>query len=75
MSSYCQLKEEALDRTTWRIRFGRGFGPVVWQITDDDDMSSTDLSSTDLPIHCGPYGTNHIKFSLIAVDSHMLYIH
>ena len=26
---YCQLKEEALDRTVWRYRFGRGFGPVV----------------------------------------------
>ena len=26
---YCQLKEEALDRTKWRNRFGRGFGPVV----------------------------------------------
>ena len=26
---YCQLKKEALDRTTWRNRFGRGFGPVV----------------------------------------------
>ena len=25
---YCQLKEEALDRTMWRNRFGRGFGPV-----------------------------------------------
>ena len=36
-SGYCQLKEEALDRTMWRNRFGRGFGPVVWQITDDDD--------------------------------------
>jgi hypothetical protein len=23
------LKEEALDRTMWRARFGRGFGPVV----------------------------------------------
>jgi len=23
------LKEEALDRTMWRVRFGRGFGPVV----------------------------------------------
>jgi len=31
------LKEEALDRTMWRNHFGRGFGPVVWQITDDDD--------------------------------------
>ena len=34
---YCKLKEEALDRTMWRNRFGKSFGPVVWQITDDDD--------------------------------------
>jgi len=27
------LKEEALDRTMWRARFGRGFGPVVIQTT------------------------------------------
>ena len=26
---YCHFKEEALDRTMWRNRFGRGFGPVV----------------------------------------------
>ena len=26
---YSHLKEEALDRTVWRARFGRGFGPVV----------------------------------------------
>ena len=26
---YCQLKKEALDRTLWRNRFVRGFGPVV----------------------------------------------
>ena len=32
------MKEGALDRTMWRNRFGRGFGPVVWQITDDDDI-------------------------------------
>ena len=28
---YCHLKEEALDRTVWRARFGRGFGPAVRQ--------------------------------------------
>ena len=28
---YCHLKEEALDRTIWRVRYGRGFGPVVRQ--------------------------------------------
>ena len=25
----CQLKEEALGRTMWRNRFGRGFGTVI----------------------------------------------
>jgi hypothetical protein len=28
---YSHLEEEALDRTMWRVRFGRGFGPVVRQ--------------------------------------------
>ena len=28
---YSHLKEEALDRTVWRARFGRGFVPVVRQ--------------------------------------------
>ena len=28
---YSHLKEEALDRTMWRHRFGGGFGPVVRQ--------------------------------------------
>jgi hypothetical protein len=28
---YSHLKEEALDRTVWRNRFGRGFEPVVRQ--------------------------------------------
>jgi hypothetical protein len=30
---YSHLKEEALDRTIRRARFGRGFGPVVRQTT------------------------------------------
>jgi hypothetical protein len=30
---YSRLKEEALDRTMWRARFGRGFGPVVRKAT------------------------------------------
>jgi hypothetical protein len=28
---YSHLKEEALDRTMWRARIGRGFGPIVRQ--------------------------------------------
>ena len=31
---YSHLKGEALDRTVWRNRFGRGFGPVVRQTTE-----------------------------------------
>jgi hypothetical protein len=30
---YSHLKEEALDSTIWRARFGRDFGPVVRQTT------------------------------------------
>jgi len=30
---FSHLKEDALDRTKWRARFGRGFGPVVRQTT------------------------------------------
>jgi hypothetical protein len=29
---YWKLKEEALNRTMWRTRFGRGCGPVLRQI-------------------------------------------
>jgi hypothetical protein len=32
-TGYCKLKDEALDRTVWRTRFGRGCGPVVRQRT------------------------------------------
>ena len=31
---YSHLKEEALDPTMWRNRFGRGFEPVVRQNTE-----------------------------------------
>jgi hypothetical protein len=31
---YCKLKEEALDRTLWRTRFGRDYGPVVRQTVE-----------------------------------------
>jgi hypothetical protein len=30
---HTHLKEEDLDRTTWRSRFVRGFGPIVRQTT------------------------------------------
>ena len=33
----------------WRNLFVRGFGPVVWQITDDDDDDDYVLCSRFLP--------------------------
>jgi len=38
---YSHLKEEALDRTMWRARFGRGFGPVVRQTAKQKTKHST----------------------------------
>jgi hypothetical protein len=32
-TEYRKLKEKALDRTLWRTRFGRGYGPVVIETT------------------------------------------
>jgi hypothetical protein len=32
---YSHLKEESFDRTMWRARFGRGFGPFVRQTINE----------------------------------------
>jgi hypothetical protein len=46
---YYHLKEEALDRTTWRSRFVRGFGPVVRQTTKlIKDLMLIALNRTEL---------------------------
>jgi hypothetical protein len=31
---YWKLMEETLDRSLWRTRFGRGYGPVLKQTTE-----------------------------------------
>jgi len=36
---YSHLKEEALGRTMWTARYGRGFGPVVRQTAKRMDYS------------------------------------
>jgi hypothetical protein len=38
---YSHLKEEAPDRTMWRARFGRGFGPV-WDRLLNELFKATD---------------------------------
>jgi len=34
MKEYWKLKEEALNHTLWRTRFGRGYGIVIRQTTE-----------------------------------------
>jgi len=33
-TGYLKLKDETLDHTLWRTRFGRGYGPVVRLATE-----------------------------------------
>ena len=42
---YSHLKEEALNRTMWRNRFGGGFGPSLDRLLNDDDIPSTQKES------------------------------
>jgi hypothetical protein len=35
---YSHLKDEALDRTMWKSCFGRGYGPVVRQTTELNEL-------------------------------------
>ena len=46
---YPHLKEEALDRSMWRGRFGRGFEPVV-RLLDDD------IAECRGPVACFAFG-------------------
>jgi ribosomal 50S subunit-associated protein YjgA (DUF615 family) len=34
MRGHCKLREKALDRTLWKTRFGRGYGPVIRQTAE-----------------------------------------
>jgi hypothetical protein len=43
-----KLKEEALHRTVWRTRFGRGYGPVVRQTAEC--MNTAPTSRPDSPV-------------------------
>ena len=70
---YCQLKEEALDRTMWRNRFGRGFGPVVWQITDDDDDDYIYIYIYIIPILRGKNFLKKLHYSSYSTCLHHLW--
>ena len=65
---YCQLKEEALDCTMRRNRFGRGFVPVVWQSTDDDDDDvARHVSTSEGNIRSQYFYSNRMKWVLVVM--------
>ena len=45
---YSHLEEEALDRTMWRACFGRGFGPVVRQTTNEMNEDKVKALSSNI---------------------------
>jgi hypothetical protein len=45
---YWKLQEEALDRTLWRTRFGRGYGPVGRQTTEWMNLPQTACGKLNL---------------------------
>jgi hypothetical protein len=62
---YWKLKEEALDRTLWRTRFGRGYGPVVRQTAEWNVVSALDLSDLQnvSPFYCNPLSPISTSYS------------
>jgi len=59
LRGYWKLKEEALDRTVWRTRFGSGYGPVVRDYSKMNEWMNAKLSD-------GHYRTH---------DVHSLFVH
>ena len=49
---YSHLKEEALDRTVWRNRFGGGFEPVVRQKPNELICTDSSVYCTVLQLDC-----------------------
>ena len=66
---YSHLKEEALDRTMWRNRFGGGFGPVVRQNTEwmNELLNQTEIFIYTVISSCQRTGTG-IAQSVLRLD-------
>jgi hypothetical protein len=52
MSGYCKVKEEALDRTIWRTRIERSYGPVVREIKVKVKLRIGALQHHSLKAYC-----------------------
>jgi hypothetical protein len=66
---YWKLKEEALDRTLWRSRFGRGYRPVVRQTTELMNW----VKRPGCEAHCSPPSSTKVKkaWSYTSAPTHM----
>jgi hypothetical protein len=67
---YSHLKKEALDRTMWRARFGRGFGPVVRQTAKWMNqlllVSEDELSAWNRYPDCGVHHLSRFYMHVLA---------
>jgi hypothetical protein len=60
---YWKVKEEALDTTLWRTRFGNGYGPVVGHITERmyQSINQSNKQSTNIFSIFYVHGSVHHK--------------
>ena len=70
---YSHLKEGALDRTMWRARFGRGFGPVVGQTAKW--MNIVYLWCRTIRFIAGSYGRDEGSFLLNRTKVRCIFFH
>ena len=61
---YSHLKEESLDHTMSRARFGRGFGPVVRQTAEWMNVKWLSCKEGLLVLLCKIVNTNRISSSV-----------
>jgi hypothetical protein len=54
MIRYCNLKEEALDRTLWGSGFGRNCGPVVRQTAGSKESVGCETDTKQINKPCCP---------------------
>jgi hypothetical protein len=67
---YSHLNEKALDRTMWRARFGRGFGPVVRQTA----KSIKSILHTEIKVYF-IVSNNNAYVRIICVEYDNVYLH
>jgi hypothetical protein len=62
---YWKLKDEALDRTLWRTRFGKGYGPVVRQTKEWMNESLLNTLSVQMRLYDRSHKSVSVLFSFL----------